>query len=370
MYTHYFGLKEKPFSISPDPKYLYMSDFHREAIAHLVYGIENNGCIILLTGEVGTGKTTVCRSILTQLPESTDIALIFNPILSSDELLVEICKELQVPEDNGQETIKNNIARLNAYLLDSHSKGKKTVVIIDEAQNLDPEVLEQLRLLTNLETDDQKLLTIVLIGQPELKELLRHETLRQINQRVTSRYHLKGLKQTDIVKYIARRIMIAGGENRNLFTKKSLKILHKHSQGIPRLINLICDRALLGAYAVNTHIVDRKIMKTAAYECLDIYRVKGSKISHYLGRITLPAALLFCIIIILILLFPDLRNKIQNNLGQIISSNFTPTAYETSAKHPEKEIGVQLINIQRSMKSQTLERHNSRQKKIFCSFIC
>ena len=339
MYTHYFGLKEKPFSISPDPKYLYMSDAHREAIAHLVYGIENNGCIVLLTGEVGTGKTTVCRSILTRLPESTDVALIFNPILSSDELLSEICKELQVPGDSGPETIKNNIARLNTYLLDSHSKGKKTVVIIDEAQNLDPEVLEQLRLLTNLETDDHKLLTIVLIGQPELKDLLSHESLRQINQRVTSRYHLKGLKQTDILKYIVRRIMIAGGDNRNLFTKQSLKILYKQSQGIPRLINLICDRALLGAYALNSHIVDSKIMKTAVNECLDCYRVKGGHKGNLLGRFFLPAALVFCIIVILVLLYPSLRSKFLDSTEHVLSQSAGNIHYETGTMHPTEEDG-------------------------------
>ena len=266
MYTRYFGLKEKPFSIAPDPRYLYMSELHREALAHLLYGISNDGCLILLTGDVGTGKTTVSRCLTEQLPEKTDIAIILNPKLTIIELFKTICEEFAIAVDHDSSSSKTYIDNLNSYLLEAHAKGRSCALLIDEAQNLDMEILEQLRLLTNLETNSHKLLQIILIGQPELRDMLSSPQLTQINQRITSRYHLLPLKTNDAKKYIQHRIRIAGGPDGSLFSRQAVKHVIRISKGIPRLINVMCDRALLGAYAENMDSVDLKIMKKAVKE--------------------------------------------------------------------------------------------------------
>lgn len=268
MYTNYFGLKEKPFSIALNPKFLYMSELHREALAHLMYGINSEGCIILLTGDVGTGKTTIYRSLIDQLPENTNVAIVLNPQLGLTDILKTICDELSIHIENTTPSIKSYIDSINKYLLTSHSRGETTSVIIDEAQNLDKEVLEQLRLLTNLETNTNKLLQIVLVGQPELRNLLSDPQLSQINQRVTARYHLNPLQKNDIINYIQHRLTVAGGGKAGnfLFTKRSIGLVAKKSRGIPRTINLLCDRALLGAYVENRDHVDHKVMKKAAEE--------------------------------------------------------------------------------------------------------
>lgn len=267
MYTRYFGLTEKPFAISPNPRFLYMSELHREALAHLLYGLNGEGCIILFTGGVGTGKTTVCRCLVEQLPETTDIALILNPKLTISDLLKTICEELGIGIFEKEPTNKDYIDGLNSYLLDAHAKGRNTAVIIDEAQNLDIEVLEQLRLLTNLETDTQKLLQIVLIGQPELRDILKVPALSQVSQRITTRYHLESLQAEDVSVYIQHRISVAGGDPRTLaLSDKVVRLINRHSAGIPRLINIICDRALLGAYAENKAYIDTAIVKKAIRE--------------------------------------------------------------------------------------------------------
>jgi general secretion pathway protein A len=267
MYTRYFGLTEKPFAIAPNPRYLFMSELHREAMAHLLYGISSEGCIILLTGDVGTGKTTVCRCLIDQLPATTDIAMILNPKLTITDLFKTICEELKIPIPAATPSIKTYIDQLNTYLLDAHSQGRNTALIIDEAQNLDVEILEQLRLLTNLETNTNKLLQIVLIGQPELQDILCDPTLSQINQRITTRYHLEPLQSVDVTTYIHHRLAIAGGNSRNiLFSKQAIQYVAKVSKGIPRIINILCDHALLGAYANNKDHVSLKVMKKAASE--------------------------------------------------------------------------------------------------------
>jgi general secretion pathway protein A len=267
MYTRYFGLTEKPFAIAPNPRFLYMSELHREALAHLLYGINGEGCILLFTGGVGTGKTTVCRCLIEQLPETTDIALILNPKLTIVDLLKTICEELGIVISQQNPTNKDYIDELNAYLLEAHGRGRITAVIIDEAQNLDIEVLEQLRLLTNLETDTQKLLQVVLIGQPELREILKVPALSQVSQRITTRYHLDSLEAGDVAAYIQHRISVAGGDPRTLAVSDNVvRIINKHSGGIPRLINVICDRALLGAYAENKAYIDVKTVKKAVQE--------------------------------------------------------------------------------------------------------
>jgi len=268
MYTEYFGLQEKPFTISPDPRYLYMSEHHREALAHLLYGISSDGCLILLTGDVGTGKTTVCRSLLSLLPENTETAIIVNPKLSVQELLETICEELEIPFSKSSSSLKSYIDGINNHLLTSHTLGKTTVLIIDEAQNLDMDVLEQLRLLTNLETDTAKLLKIVLIGQTELQEKLKSPEVSQINQRITSRYHLAPLSKNDAIRFIKHRLIIAGGGRMQFFTDKALLQAYQLSNGIPRLINILCDRALLGAYVEEKDQVTERIMLKSGCEVL------------------------------------------------------------------------------------------------------
>ncbi len=268
MYTRFFGLQEKPFAIAPDPRYLYMSELHREALAHLLYGLKSDGCIILLTGDVGTGKTTVCRFLFDQLPDTTDTAIILNPKLTAREMLVTICDDLAISPSVIGSSIKAYLDALNLYLIDAHSRGRTTAVFIDEAQNLNMSVLEQLRLLTNLETDKEKLLKIVLLGQTELRNLLERPEATQINQRVTSRYHLLPLEKHDVFSYIQHRLEIAGNANDLLFTEKALQRIFHYSGGIPRIINTICDRALLGAYAGDKYQVDSPIINRAALEVL------------------------------------------------------------------------------------------------------
>jgi len=265
MYREHFGLHDKPFSIAPDPRFLYMSQRHREALAHLLYGIGEGGGFVQLTGEVGTGKTTVCRCLLEQLPDNVDIALILNPKLNSLELVASICDELGIDYVTDTTSIKVLIDALNQHLLDTHSGGRRTVLIIDEAQNLSAEVLEQIRLLTNLETSTDKLLQIILIGQPELSDLLNLYEMRQLAQRITARYHLGPLSPQETRDYIQHRLRICGGGTQ-LFAPRAADEVYRFSGGVPRLINILCDRALLGAYAENQARVDKKTVRRAASE--------------------------------------------------------------------------------------------------------
>jgi general secretion pathway protein A len=267
MYAAYFGLTERPFSLAPDPRYLYLSDAHREALAHLLYGIGEGGSFVQLTGEVGTGKTTVCRALLEQLPPDVDVAMIFNPRLTSVELLAAVCDELRVPYPAGTTSLKVMVDALSQALLDAHAKGRRTVLIIDEAQNLSARVLEEVRLLTNLETTTQKLLQVVLIGQPELAELLARRNLRQLSQRVTARYHLRSFSEEESQRYIQHRLEIAG-QRQPIFTKQAVRAAHRLARGIPRLLNTICDRALLGAYATGQTRVKEAVVRRAAKEVL------------------------------------------------------------------------------------------------------
>lgn len=265
MYNEYFGFKESPFSIAPDPRYLYMTAQHREALAHLVYGLNSEGGCILLTGEVGTGKTTICRCLLEQIPEHANIALLLNPKVTAIELLETICDEFKIPYPDEDNTVKTYVDLINTFLLEAHARNEKTVLIIDEAQNLDDTVLEQLRLLTNLETNQRKLLQIVMLGQPELLDILSQEKMRQLAQRITARFHLKALSKEELKAYISHRLAIAG-QNVQLFPDGVIKRIYQVSKGIPRLINVICDRALLGAYVQNKPSVDLATLNQAAKE--------------------------------------------------------------------------------------------------------
>jgi general secretion pathway protein A len=264
MYASFFGLNEKPFSITPDPRYLYLSRRHAEALAHLLYGITESGGFIQLTGEVGTGKTTVVRSLLEQLPAHAEVALVLNPRLSSEEFLLTICDELhiEVPDRSSPKSI---VDALNRHLLEAHAAGRRVVLIVDEAQNLSAEVLEQIRLLTNLETAKQKLLQIILIGQPELREVLARSDLRQLAQRITGRYHLEPLEPDELHAYVRHRLEVAGGRT-EIFTAGAVKALHHSSGGIPRLVNVVADRALLGAWSQEEPQVSAQMARQAARE--------------------------------------------------------------------------------------------------------
>jgi len=247
MYLDFHGLREKPFSLTPDPRFIFLSKNHREAFAHLLYGINNRVGFIALTGEVGTGKTTVLRSLLGQL--GTDhycTALIFNPSLSATELLQTVSRELGVPTDSSNHL--SALDALNLFLLKQNAEGRTVVLVIDEAQDLEPPVLEQIRLISNLETDTEKLIQIVLAGQPELVKILRRKGMRQLAQRITVQYHLQPMDFEDTVHYINHRLEVAGGKGGSLFSKRSLKRIYRYSQGLPRLINAACDRALLAGY--------------------------------------------------------------------------------------------------------------------------
>ena len=266
MYTSHFGLTEAPFSLTPNPRYLYMSERHREGLAHLLYGIQQPGGFVQLTGEVGTGKTTLCRCLLEQLPPEVDIALILNPRLSVVEFLAAACDELHVAYPAAADpSVKVLVDALHGYLLRAHAQGRRTVLIIDEAQNLDAEVLEQIRLLTNLETPAEKLLQIILIGQPELMRLLERQDLRQLAQRITARYHLLPFSARDTYAYVRHRLKVAGG-NEALFTRAALWWVRWSSGGVPRVINVLCDRALLGAYAHDRRRVGAATVRRAARE--------------------------------------------------------------------------------------------------------
>src|SRR5581483_2423773 len=253
-YLAYFGLTEPPFSITPDPRYLYLSEQHREALAHLLYGAREGGSFVQLTGEVGTGKTTLCRWLLEQAPAAVDVALVLNPRVTATELLATVCEELGLACPAGA-SAKTLVDTLSRALLDAHARGRRTLLIVDEAQALDVAVLEQIRLLTNLETTTEKLLQVVLFGQPELVRLLERHDLRQLAQRVTARYHLAALAPAETDAYIRHRLALAG-QGRRLFTRAAVRRIHRWSRGIPRPINVICDRALLGAYAHDRPRVD------------------------------------------------------------------------------------------------------------------
>jgi general secretion pathway protein A len=276
MYQSYFGLAEAPFSIAPDPRYLYLSQRHQEALAHLLYGVSGEGGFVLLTGDVGAGKTTICRCLLDQIPESCDVAYIFNPKLTVEELLSTICVEFGIAYPPGNASIKVFVDCLNDHLLAAHARGRHAVLIIDEAQNLSADVLEQMRLLTNLETNQRKLLQIILLGQPELATMLARPELRQLAQRIVARYHLGPLTRAEVAAYVRHRLEVAG-TTRQLFPASLMGRLYRLSGGVPRLINVICDRALLGAFVQGKERVDSATLAKAAREVFHQPRLASAR---------------------------------------------------------------------------------------------
>jgi len=281
MYLQHYGLAEPPFAITPDPRFVYLSERHRDALAHLLYGIGQGGSggFVQLTGEVGTGKTTLCRLALEQLPDNVRVALVLNPKQTPLELLETICEELHIEGANKRRSQKTQIDALNAYLLDAYSKGLRVVLIIDEAQELSRELLEQVRLLTNLETNTQKLLQVVLLGQPELRHMLAKPALRQLAQRITARFHLTPLQPADSNEYLRHRIGVAGGSVFP-FEDSAVRRLHSLSGGVPRLLNVLGERALLAGYVHGKPRVDAALVELAAAEVLppDVHRGRGWRI--------------------------------------------------------------------------------------------
>ena len=299
MYTTFFGLNEKPFTITPDPRYLFMSERHGEGLAHLIYGVTESGGFIQLTGEVGTGKTMLVRTLLGQIPSGVDIALILNPQLTAVEFLTAICDELGIQSLKDRSSAKSLVDALNGHLLEIHARGRRTILLVDEAQNLSEDVLEQLRLLTNLETARQKLLQIILIAQPELREKLAQDSLRQLAQRVTGRYHLEPLSSDEAFSYIDHRLRVAGALM-EIFEPAAKREVYRLSGGIPRIINVICDRALLGAYSQESRTVDKVTVRKAASE------VSGQKVKPSPLRWLLPVLGIGILILAGVSLWPNL----------------------------------------------------------------
>ena len=349
MYLEYYGFKEKPFTITPNPRFIFLSKNHKEVFAHLLYGIQHHAGFIEVTGEVGTGKTTVLRTLLSQLDEeSYRVALILNPCLSAYELLRTISREFGVAGE--ESSIADLLENLNQFLLEQHRQGRTVVLVIDEAQNLDPQVLEQIRLLSNLETETDKLIQIVLVGQPELGTLLEKPELRQLSQRVTVRYHLRPMDFPDTRAYIEHRLEIAGFPRAAVFTENALKKIFNFSGGYPRLINIVCDRALLIGYTEGRREISVKMIRTAINEIRREKRKRWTfrpgwaaamgagvillSAGFYLGSLRQPAS-------------PGLENM---GAARVTVGTAKPSAPEIGPLHrelalaPERENAIQAFN--------------------------
>lgn len=246
MYLDFYNLKAQPFNITPDPRYLFFSRCHREAFEHIIFGVTQRKGFIQITGEVGAGKSTLCRAILDELDENYSTALILNPVMTAIQLIRSVLRELDL-DDRGNDRIKLT-DRLNAFLLERANEDRDVVLLIDEAQDMSPDLLEQVRLLSNLETDDRKLLQIVLVGQPELRTMLDSDRLRQLSQRITVRYHIDPIRKDEVEAYINHRLQVAGSNGRPSFSTAAYHAIHRHSRGVPRLINAVCDKTLLCGY--------------------------------------------------------------------------------------------------------------------------
>lgn len=349
MYDAFYGLSEKPFNLTPDPRFLYLSEKHKEAFAHLLYGIKSRTGFAMISGEIGTGKTTICRSLLGQLDSDTEVAFIFNPMLSPKELLSKINEEFGI--ESQADTIKDLIDELNEYLLSRTHEGKNCVLVIDEAQDLEPQVLEQIRLLSNLETEKQKLLQIMLLGQPELAQMLELPELRQLNQRITARYHLKALDHNETLHYIAYRLRVAGGRKKVRFTRSAVRLIYKYSGGTPRVINAICDRALLIGYTKETREIGRSIIRQATRE------IRGEKIRQaksdplrraLVTRFMLSSAVALFVVIVL---FPSLPvTTLRWTLNLLEGTDHSAEAIESpiamqQETDPVKEARVRSIEV-------------------------
>ncbi len=345
MYSHHFGLTQDPFSIAPDPRYLFMSERHREALAHLLYGVAGSGGkaggsgggFVLLTGDIGTGKTTICRCFLEQIPQGCHVAYIFNPKLTVTELLQSICQEFHIelpPTVQTTPTVKDYIDALNNFLLAGHAAGQSSVLIIDEAQNLAPEVLEQLRLLTNLETRERKLLQIVLIGQPELRTMLARPELEQLAQRVIARFHLDALTAPESAQYIAHRLAVAGLAGPSPFDGAALQRIHRLTHGVPRRINLLCGRALLGAWAHGQHQVDRTVVDKAATEVFGPELLVESAARRTRAATLIGLPLLAMAMLATLYLWPKSQGPIPSRPASSVGTSAPATPASSTAARP------------------------------------
>lgn len=334
LYQDHFGIRENPFSIIPDPHYLYMSQRHQEALAHLLYGISESGGFVLLTGEVGTGKTTICKALIEKLPDTVDLALILNPRLTEPELMAAICDEMRITYPLGTKSLKDFFDFMNRHLLNAHAQGRNPVLMIDEAQNLSSEVLELIRMLTNLETSQKKLLQIILVGQPELNHILAQENHRQTAQRITARYHLMPLGLVETRNYIHHRLQVAGLDA-HVFTKGAIQAVHKAARGIPRLINSICDRALLAAYVEGRRQITPKLAHTAAAEVLGTAVLTPGK--SVWGALVLALTIVGAIFWIG---FDPYRTGIKDTLVQAIQPLLPPPAPVTPPKGETQKLSL------------------------------
>ena len=296
MYTAFYGLREKPFALSPNPRYLYLADSHREALAHLLYGLEQGEGFIVISGEVGTGKTTICRSLLERLGSESEVAFLFNPSRNASELLQSINEEFGLPA--GGLSRREILSRLNHFLLEKKREARRVVLIIDEAQNLSAGTLEQVRLLSNLETESSKLIQIILLGQPELDDKLDSDELRQLRQRIGVRWRLEPLPRADTFAYVNHRLRVAAGAERQIFSEGALREIHRRARGVPRLINVVCDRALLAGYAAGAHRVGPGLVRRTAVELPDTgERGKGraTRLPRSIFRSAVAAAALLAV---------------------------------------------------------------------------
>ena len=343
MYREYFGLKENPFSIAPDPHYFYMSEGHREALAHLLYGLKIDSGFIMLTGEIGAGKTLLCRCLFAEIPEDTDTAFILNPKVTAEELLANICDEFDIayPENNQSNSVF--VTAIYRFLMETLKRNRRALLILEEAQNLSPEVLEQIRLLTNMETSRRKLLQIIMVGQPELIDVVNKSELRQLAQRITARYHLGPLSAKEVGEYVGHRLRVAGWTRGRLFPEDTLKVLYRLTGGIPRLINVICDRALIGAFSQNRDAVDKKILKTAAGEVMGRRRKQENKALWYGGMVTVCAVFLFVILLVFYFFpstVPDGQSRIRragNPMNELAVSNLPISTDGNTVSRPAVE---------------------------------
>ncbi|MEJ2328663.1 MAG: AAA family ATPase [Gammaproteobacteria bacterium] len=340
MYESYFGLKEKPFSIAPDPRYMYLSESHEEALAHLLFGLQQGGGFVQLTGEVGTGKTTLIRALLEQMPESVDLALVFNPKLSPLEFVAAICDELQVSYEQGTATLKTLTDALYDKLLENYNHGRRTVLIIDEAQALSVDVLEQVRLLTNLETTREKLLQIILIGQPELRSTLARDDMRQLAQRVTDVYHLEPLNQVEVRNYLIHRLTIAGAR-KLLYKDSAVKAIYRYSGGIPRIINEIADKALLAAYAKERTEADKPMVDQAAEQVLSSQQSQGK--GGWLWGVA-AAVVLLSGLAIAILLYPPLKSVFRSMIDDFSTEEVAVASAVKSPQEPIEPVAPMIVS--------------------------
>ena len=351
MYQEFYGLREKPFTLTPDPQFLYLSDSHRTAIESLRYGIEQREGFIVITGDIGTGKTTICRAFLEKLEKNVKTAVIFNSFLTEEELLESILLDFGFPSKG--RTKKERIDALNKLLIYLLSKGKNAVLIIDEAQNLSIPVLEQIRMLSNLETEKEKLLQIILFGQLELDQKLRSAELKQLNQRIAIRHHLLPLTRTEMESYIYQRLMVAGSQGSITFSKSALNKIYRFSKGTPRLINLLCDRTLLGGFVEQTYHIDKGIIKKAKDSLLGEEESPKPFYSFSLQKSLSPLRIAFLTIFIFLLsgmilmsqgyfsAFKNAKNFIWVRIQAIYSQIPSTTPSSVSAISMDKE-GVQI----------------------------